>query len=222
MANQILVGFGDSWAQGSGLQLPNEKTYLELAGQSLNLRTENYAVASSSAAHMLIQLREFIDNSFNPENQYHAVFFVTAKERSFYFDDNTKHIVNISPQSTRNNSTVQSSGYYQYYNEHLGDFDINRNILALQQMCKVYSIRDHWILGWQQVKLWPTVNHSKFINDGRPITTLFSRDNCFCPLLELVSSIDKNLYFTKCGHPNQHGHQMIADVLVKHIIDKVR
>lgn len=214
MDNVILIGFGDSWAHGSGLDQTTEKPYLTLLAESRNVRHENYAVTSSSAAHMLLQFQTFLNQSYNPENRYLAIFFITAKERSLYFDDTTEESINISPCTPSEGST-----YYRYYNDKLGDFELNKTILALQQMCKVYSIQDIWIPGWQQLHLWPAVNFTKFVNNAMPITTLFSADNHFYPLTNLLNSDQRSLYFTKCGHPNQLGHRLIADVLDKHIID---
>ena len=163
----------------------------------------------------LFQFHDFLKKSYNPENKYQALFFITAKERAIYFDEDTHQIVNTSPCTV---DSAQSIGYYQCYTHQLGDFNINRNILAIQQLCKIYNIRDFWIPGWQLLDLWPSVNRTKFFNGGRPITILFSEDGEFYTLTELLNS--KNKYFTKCGHPNQQGHQVIADTLANHIIDK--
>jgi len=218
MDNTTIIGFGDSWAYGVGLDFSREKNYLSLLGQACNAPVENYSVPSSSVDHMLIQFRNFIDQSYNPENKYQAVFFVTAKERLLYFDDETQQIVNTSPCSA--DITEQSSGYYRCYNYQLGDFNINRNILAIQQLCKVYNVQDLWIPGWQQLDLWPAANRTKFVNNCQPITTLFSSNSEFYSLIDLMNSNCKYLDVT--GHPNQQGHQTIADVLVKHIIDKTQ
>jgi hypothetical protein len=216
MDNVTLIGFGDSWAHGVGLNYPKEKNYLTLLGDKYGLPVENYAVPSSSVDHMLIQFRNFIHQSYNPENKYQALFFITAKERLLYFDEDTQQIVNTSPCSA--DVTDQSVGYYRCYTHQLGDFNINRNILAIQQLCKVYSIRDHWIPGWQHLELWPSVNRTKFINRCSPVTTLFSKDREFNSLLDLMNSNCQFLDHT--GHPNQQGHQLIADALANHIIDQ--
>jgi len=86
MDNVTLVGFGDSWAHGSGLNVTSEKTYLQLAAEQLNVNFINYAETSSSIPHLVEQLNNFISTEYNVKKNYIAVFFVTARERTFFVD----------------------------------------------------------------------------------------------------------------------------------------
>jgi hypothetical protein len=219
MQSNILVGFGDSWAWGADLDRDTEKTYLELAGQHYNIPCVNFAVPSSSVSHLIMQFQEFIATSYYPKHQYHAVFFLTAKERTFLYQD-TGAIVHCSPQTVSLQNFPQEGSYYQAYDDHLGTFNLNVTLLALQRLCEMYGIHDHYVLGWQDAtmgnSLWTTVDQTKFINNSRAITTLFHDKNETVPLQQLID--EKNEYLCNSGwHPNQLGHAKIAKKLIEAI-----
>ena len=210
----IFVGFGDSWANGDELDHSREKSYMKLLGEQFGVQVLNYAVSSSSIGHMLIQFQKFIATDYHPANRYHAVFFVTAKERAFYFDDNDHTIKHTSPTSV---VSFQEDAYYKYYTDKLGDLNANRDIVGIQGLCRIYGIVDYWMLGWQKIPLWNVVDKGRFFALGdRPITTLFTSDGRIQPIIELVNPANQNPYiWPNSGHPNQLGHQIIADAMAK-------
>jgi hypothetical protein len=215
MNQPVLIGFGDSWAVGDDLN-PGEKHYLQLAAEQFQIPWINFAVGSSSVPHLIVQFKNFIDTKYFPKNHYHAVFFLTAQERSFYYDQDTKELQHLCPSSNPTNP------YYRNYNRELGNFTLNTTILALQQLCSIYSVQDYYMLGWQTNPLWAEVDHTKIWKSGKfPITQTFhgtdnqhdlstlhghgpngQRNECF----------DRGLF-----HPNQLGHRRIAQSLCEWI-----
>jgi hypothetical protein len=210
MNQSVLVGFGDSWAAGHDLDT-DEKSYIELAAQQLRMHFYNFAVGSSSVPHLILQFQKFIDTVYFPGNQYHAVFFLTAQERNFCFDQDTKDIVHLSPGS---NPTHE---YYKFYNNEFGNFVFNSTILSLQRLCDIYDIKDYYMLGWQQNKLWSTVDLEKFWKQGKKTATeLFHDQEEFVLLHDLIglNGKHKNVHFgPDHNHPNQLGHKKIAQAL---------
>jgi hypothetical protein len=210
MNKSVLLGFGDSWAWGADLKA-NEKPYIQLMADHFQVPFINFATPSSSIPHMITQFREFLETVYFPKNEYYAVFFLTAKERTFVYDQEDKKIKHLSPSS---NSTHE---YYRIYNNELGDFNLNTTILALQRLCSIYDIKDYYVPGWQINKLWKEVDHTKVWGSGnRAITQLFSSNGEFVDLLDLINR-DNSPYFgsedNDHKHPNQQGHIKIAQEL---------
>jgi hypothetical protein len=214
MDDVLLIGFGDSWAHGSGLDLSKEKTYLQLAAEQLSVNFINCAEASSSIQHLVYQLNDFISTKYDAEKKYIAVFFVTARERTFFVDPDQNKIIHSSPCKT--DFVEQERCYYQHYTDQYQDFVINISIAAIEHLCSVYNINHCYIPGWQAVDFWPSIDCKKFLFDNKhPVTKLFGQTTNFTDLMNSECSL-----LDHTGHPNQLGHQVIADALVKHIIDK--
>lgn len=209
MNQPVLLGFGDSWAAGHDLAT-DEKCYLQLVAEQLDIPYHNFAVGSSSVPHMIVQFQNFVETIYFPQNQYHAVFFLTAQERNFCYDQDNKQIVHLSPSSTPGHD------YYKMYNNELGEFVFNSAVLALQRLCHVYSIKDYYVSGWQINKLWPSIDRTKFWRQGQnAVTELFHDHKGFVNLLDLLKQRPKNLYFGSThDHPNQLGHERIAQELI--------
>ena len=169
---------------------------------------------------MILQVNKFIKTRYCANNRYHAVFFLTAQERTIVYDND--QTIDISPGGGDSNDVDGKRGesYYKHiYNHQLGTFNLNVTVLALQQICLTYGIKDYYIAGWQEIELWPAIDRTKFFADGKPITTLFTPDNSF-RLFQLLKD-DGNPYLTHAhrppGHPNQQGHAKIAQALANWI-----
>jgi hypothetical protein len=216
MDNYTIVGFGDSWAYGSGLDLTREKNYLTLAADQLGVDAVNFAVTSSSIPHLVLQFQNFLSTCYSANQQYFAVFFVTAKERTFFIDPNTGHTIHSSP--CKLDFVDQEKNYYQHYTNHYQHFVVNTAICTLEHLCNFYNIPHCYIPGWQTIDFWPAIDTGYFLFKNQyPVTELFGQTTNFT---DLMNSGCKFLDST--GHPNQLGHQTIADALVNHIIDKVQ
>jgi hypothetical protein len=141
------VNFGDSWAAGHWLENPEQHAYSSLLSRQFGIACLNFAVGSSSVSHLILQFQEFIDQKYHPGHKYHALFFLTARARTFLYEDSTGKILHCSPQ-TVGTGRPQGDAYYKTYNNTLGDFNLNVTILALQRLCSLYNINDYYVFGW--------------------------------------------------------------------------
>lgn len=209
MADMLLT-FGDSWTAGSGLKSDSEK-YGTLLSHQLGFEYEDFSRCSTGVPHLLMQFRQFVSKSHiwphsDSTDRYHAVFFISAMERGIYFDHNGNH-KEIIP------SDQQFQNYYtELYNDHLGTFNVNNTLLSLQNLCRLYGIRDYYSFGWQTVPLWPEVDRSRFYDRGRSnILNMFAGDY-HSTIYDLIVNPNPYMIYND-GHPNAAGHQKIANML---------
>jgi hypothetical protein len=226
MNKKSLIVFGDSWARGAELS-DNEKSFGELVAEKFNLNYSNYSQPASSITHLVVQLKDFLkkltDCNENP-NEWIAIFFLTGKERhlSWLNNDWTFHtphgaFANRGRSPTSEEAHELTKLYYKYFfSEEQTDLYINTSLITVQSICQQYKIQDHYIAGWQQFNLWPEVDNSKIYKNGK-----FSCANFFDLTVYSDSAIidNKNSYiYPNISHPNQQGHQLIADQLVEWIV----
>ena len=216
MSADVLLGFGDSWTYGSDLDHSCEKNYITLLAEHFGIESINCSRTGASIPHFILQINKFIKTRYHPNNRYHAVFFLTAQERTFvYNNDRTE---DFSPGVVTDDSAYDArceSYYKNIYSHQLGTFNLNVTILALQQICSIYKIKDYYAAGWQEIELWPQIDLTKFFANGRPITTVFRPDNQFKSLHDLAVELNPYIMHAHCppGHPNQQGHAKIAQSL---------
>jgi hypothetical protein len=211
-----LINFGDSWAAGHGLENPEQHAYSRLVANQFGISCLNFAVGSSSVSHLILQFQEFIDQKYHPGHKYHALFFLTARARTFLYHDNTGAIIHCSPQ-TAGTGRPQEDAYYQSYNNSLGDFNLNVTVLALQRLCSLYNINDYYMFGWETAPLWKSVDTSKFYNNGNwAITKEFYSEHEHKSLQTLIDEKNPGVWTAQhSGHPTNLGHEKIADALIK-------
>ena len=221
---KILIGFGDSWAYGAGLDNPTTESYIALLAKKLNIPSHNRAVPATGVPHLIAQLRKFVaGNLYSPQNQYQSVFFISAVERDIMFDD-LGQIREMHPQNP------EFANYYKkIYTQDLAIFKLNSNLLALQQLCQYYNIDDRYVLGWQTPELWPEINLDKFYQRGTiSICDVFLQHDPEAKQLgrndlDYLKFWKPNPYMFPTdgkwqgqpggGHPNQSGHEKIAQEL---------
>jgi hypothetical protein len=213
-----LVNFGDSWAAGHGLNNPEQQAYSKLLSHQLDIPVLNFSKGSTSIQHLLIQFQNFIDTRYYPKHRYHAVFFLTARARTFLYDDSTNEIIHCSPH-TAVTGGPQENAYYRSYTESLGDFNLNVTVLALQRLCSLYNINDYYMFGWETAPLWKSIDSSKFYKHGDwPITKEFYSVYDHKNLQTLIDEKNPCVWTEQhSGHPTKLGHEKIADALIKFI-----
>ena len=86
-------------------------------------------------------------------------------------------------------------------------------------MCKHYSIQDFYLPGWQSFNLWPEVNLDKIYKQGKQsFYELFGLED----LIQIVEKNRSNVYIRpNLTHPNQFGHQLIADTAYEFISNTI-
>jgi hypothetical protein len=211
-----LINFGDSWAAGHWLENPEQHVYSRLVANQFGISCLNFAVGSSSVSHLILQFQDFIDTKYHPGHKYHALFFLTARARTFLYDDHTGAIIHCSPQTT-GTGRPQENAYYRCYTGSLGDFDLNVTVLALQRLCSLYNINDYYMFGWETAPLWKSVDISKFYANGEwAITKEFYPEREHKSLQTLVDEKNPCVWTEQhSGHPTDLGHEKIADALIK-------
>lgn len=211
-----LVNFGDSWAAGHWLENPEKHSYSTLIADQLGISRLNFAVGSSSVSHLILQFQDFIDTRYHPGHKYHALFFLTAKARTFLYDDLTDKILHCSPQSA-GSGRPQEDAYYKSYTNSMGDFTLNVTVLALQRLCSLYNVNDYYMFGWETVPLWKSVDSSKFYKNGEwAVTQEFYPEYEHKSLQTLIDEQNSCVWTQQySGHPTKLGHEKIANTIGK-------
>ena len=205
MENKTLVTFGDSWPQGSEL-LPNEKTFGELVANQLGCKQfKNYAYPASSINHLAVQLKRFLHMLSNSHiadpSDCIAIFFLTDPSRNMVGDKNELWMFQTpnggfsGPTQDKSLTNIINTNYWKYfYSDKLLDVTNNTTIITLQTMCAIHKINDYYVTGWKSVDFWKEVDQTK----------IYSKT---CK--DIVQDNKAN-----GGHPNQRGHELIADELI--------
>ena len=206
MLDKTLVTFGDSWPQGSEL-LHNGKAFGELVTEQLKCKQfKNYAQPASSINHLPVQLKSFInmfaDSGQDLSNSI-AIFFLTGPSRSMTYDKDGLWMFQTpgggycGPTQDRQLCNDIDKNYWKFvYSPQVCDVANNTTLISLQTICANNSIQDYYVNGWDSMDFWDDVDITKIYKDG----TVTCKDLA-----------NKNL--SQGGHPNQLGHQLIADAL---------
>lgn len=210
-----LAVFGDSWTAGVGLD-PNQLPYGQLLSELLE--TKNYhngGLPATSVSRLLLQLFDYAALHDSVKNHV-VVFFITSPGRSLIINDENKIIdINRTPRLLKNAQATVADMYYDYFNSTaMEQFELTRNILALQQFCSQTQIQDYYIVGWNDLQFdCDGINKQKIY--PKSCVQLFGYPDQKDYIKELP-----NQYILPCRHPNQKGHELIAKVLYNWIKDK--
>jgi len=204
---RFVINFGDSWAHGYDVY----NRYAKYVADELDCDLLDYSRPSTTIHDMILQLQTFLSVDYQPDNQYVALFFVTAVERIMLFDHNQQPYA-MSPLQIGNEDF-----YRTYYNDRLGEFLANTSLITIQNMCQSRTnIQDIYMLGWQIPTLWPEVDRSKFVNQARSSVAEMFGGTGDHPLWDLVH-VKSKYVLENDGHPSVAGHRFIADVILQHL-----
>lgn len=221
-----LVVFGDSTTQGSELK-STEQCYGELLKKKFGAEDYlNFGTPAAGPQHLVIQFKNFLKHvPCEILNTYTAVFWIGGQDRTVAHNNN--EWVFITPQGghavTPSNKSYVASAAEQYFkymhSKQLSSLHLNTSLLALQYMCSQYAINDYYLAGWQSMELWPEVNADKIYAQGKKsFYELFG-------LKDQIVYVEKNrnnIYITpNLTHPNQLGHQLIADTIYDFITNDI-
>ena len=206
-----LVSFGDSWPAGAELN-PGEKPFGQLIAEKLDLEHDNYSQPGTSIPHMILKLQQSIKD--DPGGHPMALFCITSSSRSMYYDDDYMENMGWREIHISNEDAASESYYHHLYSDTLACFHANVYILALQQICTRHNINDRYVFCWENFDLMPGINASKIYS-----RTLVDIIGAGMPAGRKDVLIDSNHECVKPNenHPNQKGHQKIADELTKWI-----
>lgn len=195
--------FGDSWPSGSELA-PTELPYGTLLANQLACESTTFAQLSSSIPHLVLQLRLAIAQGFCNTR---AIFFLTGVDRDLIWD-------NSLPKELNPASPADVNWYAKYNSHELTTYRVNTTLIALQSMCAKYNIEDYYIWGWDRVDLWDEVDRTKIYKDTVADVFLEGANIPVGATKIVYLKNSKNRFiWPNSGHPNQLGHQRIADLL---------
>lgn len=199
--------FGDSWPYGVDLN-SEEIPFGKILATKLNFNYHCYAEPGTSIEHMILQLHRCLSKQKGHNTV--ALFCLTESSRSLYFDP--------TPQTTSvmwngpDPSDIVSTNYYKYiHSDKLDYFRLHQSVVTLQTICKEFKIQDYYVssfapINWDIISL-RGLNRTKFYKQG---TETFL-DFFGCDFVD-----PNNEYFlgSASTHPNQKGHELIAEKLL--------
>ncbi len=222
---KILVTLGDSWPQGGELKRDlGQVPYGELLQQSMGFdQLYNYGSGGASNEDMLYQLQEFISQSWEPTNSKVTVIgFLTNPARSAHWprfgswnnqDREWKHWPADAKDWARE--------LFMHFNR--DEHEVMRSsstVTALQTWCRYHGFQDYYFAGWVRYTTWlPGVDTSKIWEQG--LETAADWFGATDHNGEHLLNVNDNQYIRpNFAHPNQQGHQLIADKLSTWITNK--
>lgn len=200
---KVLITFGDSWPAGA--ELGDGRRYGEILSQDYNFdEFYNYGSGGASVEDMLFQFQQHLATVHKPEHQVTALFFLTNPGRTVQWprfmskegdDENFKRVV------------------LHLFSKENEQMRINSAVSALQFWCQNLGFRDWYFAGWNRYENWlPGVNLDKIWAQGRETAADWfgaAKHNG-----EHLLDVGDNPYIRpNFCHPNQLGHQLIADKL---------
>jgi hypothetical protein len=211
----VLLTLGDSWPQGVELK-STEQRYGEILKQLLKFdEFYNYGQGGSSNEHMISQLQHYFETHHRPDHQTTAVFFLTNPHRTAYFPPDAGLNVHGHERQNWNKEAkeVFMKNWLHFYSDENSIMRSSITITALQQWCKLYNIDDYYFSGWIKYTQWlPMVNTDKIWAKG--LETAADWFGAADHNGEHLLNVGNNAYIQpNHAHPNQMGHQLIADKL---------
>jgi hypothetical protein len=206
---KILITLGDSWPQGGELAA-TEKPYGQLLEKMLNFdRFYNYGSAGASNEDMLYQLQDFIKNHHSQDYAITAVMFLTNPARTFHRPRFMSWEINTSwPADAQQILKQEFLHFHDPVHELMRS---SATVSTLQYWCQQFNINDFYFAGWVKYPTWlPGVNTKKIWATGKE--TAADWFGAYAHNGEHLVDVESNPYITpNFAHPNQLGHQLIAD-----------
>jgi len=179
-----LAVFGCSWAEGIGV-LPQNTFGARLAGKLSATNFTNLGIQGSSNSRSVLQLLDYVKRTDIPV-------------------ENSNRVVDLRSGQVED---VSQSWVKHFSDQANLDFVLHKNILSMQGICRQYKIQDYYIVGWDNVDLnLPGIDTDKIYH--KSCLQLFRYE---LPLY--LMNKEPNQYLRTCGHPNELGHELIAQTL---------
>lgn len=211
MTTKHLLIFGDSWSAGTELDLSKgEKPFGNLLAESVGAEISNHSQPSTGSPHLILQLQQAIHSQKVSGSM--ALFCLSHVSRSIYFAHGQWQEIQVN-----RDDEVSRNFYKHIYSQELCDFSMNCYVLALQRMCQQHDIDDYYISCWDDLNLYlDGIDKDKFYQQGRVGMTGILGCQADHSDDVIINRQHPTIYPNNC-HPNQLGHQIIADELGKWI-----
>lgn len=212
--NVPLAVFGCSWTKS----FVNIRDPMLSLGQSIGevlsakLGSSIYVdmgIEGASNTRSVLQLLDYVKRQDLQIKGSIAVFLLTAKERNCtILDDGSVVDFQIFEPHT-----PMTEAYYKYFSSVNNlNFDLQKNILAMQAICRAYFIRDYYVGTWHD---------ETYDFYGVEMTKIYPK-TCIQMLgLKNHSEYAKSIpskFILQCGHPNRFGNEIIANELHQWIV----
>ena len=218
---QVLLTLGDSWPAGGELKFNlGEVPYGNLIQATMGFdKLHNYGSGGASNEDMLYQLQRFIAESWTPEDNITVICFLTNPARSAHwprFGTWNEHDRKWKHWPT--DAKEWASELFMHF--HRTEHEVMRSsatVTTLQTWCKNHGFADYYFAGWVRYPTWlPGVNTDKIWDKGNQTAAdWFSATDHNG---EHLLNAGENQYIQpNFAHPNQSGHQLIANKLIKWI-----
>jgi lysophospholipase L1-like esterase len=206
---RILLTLGDSWPEGA--ELGAGRRYGEILKDTMGFdQLLNYGSGGASNEDMLYQLQDYLQ-CHTADCEVTAVFFLTNPARTAHF-----------PRFLSwHQADAHSKEIYTHF--HTKQHEIMRSsatVSALQHWCDAFDIDDYYFAGWVRYTHWlPGVDLDRIWAKGQETAADWfgaSDHNG-----EHLINVQTNTYIRpNFAHPNQLGHDLIAEKLQSWIQSK--
>lgn len=214
---RVLLTLGDSWPQGGELKLDYEFPYGILLQKKLGFdQLHNYGSAGASNEDSLYQLQSYLKTYWTPNDKVTAVIHLTNPARTAHlprftsldaYSDERKHWPADAKQFIKK--------FVLHF--HTVEHEVMRSsatVSALQYWCQVHNIQDYYFSGWVRYPAWlPGTNTDKIWAQGNETAADWfgaSKHNGE----HLLDVKDNAFIYPNFAHPNQLGHELIANKLI--------
>ena len=206
-----LAVFGCSWTVGTGVHA-TDTFGARLSNKLSTTNFTNLGIEGSSNSRSVLQLLNYVKRTdISLENSI-AVFLITTPARECVIADPSRHcrspIIDLISGPT---DKVTRSWIKNFASTPNTNFNLHKNVLSMQAICRQYNIRDYYISGWSDMDLnLPGVDTTKKYEHS--CAQLFG----YKDMIDYLDNYQKwapTRYVRVCGHPNELGHELIAQVL---------
>lgn len=210
----VLLTFGDSWPQGA--ELGDGKRYGEILQEQMKFdEFYNYGLGGTSNEHMLRQLQKYVDEHHTPDHKTTAIFFLTNPHRTAYWPHDSDFNVHGEYRQHWNDEAKQifMKTWLHFHTDEITVMRSSLSVCALQSWCNRCGIDDYYFSGWVKYPTWlPCVDTDKIWAQGtETVADWFGAPDHNG---ENLYNVENNPYIRpNFCHPNQLGHQLIADRL---------
>jgi hypothetical protein len=164
----------------------------------------------------VLQLLDYVKRTDIPVENSIAVFLITTPARECVITHQGKnrpdHIINITSGQT---DELTQSWITHFSSMPNINFNLHKNILSTQAICRHHNIRDYYIVGWADIDLkLPGIDSTKIYH--KSCVQLFGYNDSLHYLETPPNQYNQHLRI--CGHPSELGHELIAQTLYNWII----
>lgn len=208
-----LAVFGCSWAVGEEV-LPLSTFGAKLATKLNATDYINLGISASSNSRSVLQLIEYVNSTDAPIENSIAVFLITTPGRECVIPQLDPRW----PNRVINITSLQTDALTQSWITHFSsipnqNFILHKNILSMQAICQQQNIRDYYIAGWSDIDFkLPGIDTTKIYH--KSCVQLFGYKN-----QDDFLNNPPNQYVEKGRHPNELGHELIAQTLYNWITE---